>query len=287
MNLSISKSGVLHIVATPIGNLKDITLRAQEILRNVDVIAAEDTRHSIKLLNVLGINKPLVSLHEHNESSQAVNLIERIKKGESIALISDAGTPLISDPGFKLVDLAHKNNIQVEPVPGPSAVTAAISAAGINPSGYTFIGFLPAKKGQRKSVLNSLKQMKQTLVFFESPHRIMGCLKDLAEVFGEDRQMSFCRELTKQFETIKRGSINQLIQFVETDNNQRRGEIVLVISGATDSTLPDGSLKLEELLLALLEYMPAKTAASLLAKQSGLPRKYFYNLAVAHKKSNS
>ena len=283
MSIRISKSGLLHIVSTPIGNLSDITQRARQTLDSVDLIAAEDTRHSAKLLSNLGISTPLIALHEHNESSVAQLLIKKLKKGENIALISDAGTPLISDPGFKLVDLAYKNDIGVTPIPGPSSITAALSVAGIDTSSYTFVGFLPAKANQRRQALNNLKQKTETLVVFESPHRIKNCIEDFLDIFGQDRMVAYCRELTKQFETVKRAKLIEIYQFIEHDANQTRGEIVLVISGAAKQDVSHVSQEFDHLLKDMIQYMPVKKAAALLAKHSRMSKNYYYKLALEQK----
>lgn len=283
MNTVISKPGTLYIVATPIGNLDDITERARRILEHVNVIAAEDTRHSAKLLNALGISTPLMSLHEHNEATQAHIIKEKIIAGQQVALISDAGTPLISDPGFKLVDLVCESGLPIVPIPGPSSVITALCASGISTAAFSFSGFLPSKPGHRRQALMKLKDVQHTLVIFESPHRIVASLKDMALIFGKTRKASFCRELTKQHETILRGPLFELHRAVEADPNHRRGEIVLVISGADSEHQRLHSIDYHELVAGMLEYMPTKSVASLLAKHSGLSRRYFYEMALKYK----
>ena len=283
MNTVISKPGTLYIVATPIGNLDDITQRARLILDQVDLIAAEDTRHSAKLLSALGVSTPLMSLHEHNEIKQALVIKEKIEAGRQIALISDAGTPLISDPGFNLIDLFHQYDLPVVPIPGPSSVITAICASGISASSFDFIGFLPAKASQRRQLLMSLKDETHTQVFFESPHRIAAAMDDLVAVFGESRQACICRELTKQFETIIRGSLLTLRQAIQTNPNHRRGEIVMVISGADNTVQSRKSVDYQELLQGMLEFMPTKEVAKLLARHSGLSRNVFYEMALKYK----
>ncbi len=281
----LGKPGTLYIVATPIGNLGDITHRAQQILSEVDLIAAEDTRHSGQLLSVLGLSTSMCALHEHNEASQAVVIIEKLLKGNNIALVSDAGTPLISDPGFKLVDLAHENQIPVVPVPGPSSVMAALSVAGIGTSDYRFIGFLPAKLKQRQNALRELANNSSTLVIFESPHRISATMNDLVAIFGSQRQAAFCRELTKKFETIYRASLSEIKKFIVADENQQRGEIVLVISGNTELSEHSDASDYLKLLEGMLEHMSLKDATALLARTSGHSRKYFYEMGLKLKDS--
>lgn len=280
MSAVSSKPGSLYVVATPIGNLADISRRAGEILAQVDMIAAEDTRHSMRLLAHLGISRPLLSLHEHNEATQSQVIVDKISQGEDVALISDAGTPLISDPGFKLVDLAHRAGLKVVPVPGASAVMAALSASGIATNRYRFIGFLPSRASQRRQVLKELLHDASTLVFFESPHRIGQSLADFCAVFGAGRRACFCRELTKQFETIVRGTLDELNHFVNADDNQRRGEIVVVVAGNDKDDQPFDGMDYRVLMQAMLETMPLKQAASVLAKASGRPRREFYQLGL-------
>ena len=277
---------MLYIVATPIGNLSDITDRARQILSQVDVIAAEDTRHSGHLLSALGISKPLLSLHEHNEASQAVVIIEKLKNGSDVALISDAGTPLISDPGFRLVDFAHQGQIAVVPVPGPSAVMTALCAAGINTADYRFVGFLPAKSKQRQNKLKEIAKDSSTLVIFESPHRIRATLSDMIEIFDSQRLTALCRELTKKFETIYRAPLAEIKNFVDADENQQRGEIVLVISGNDEEIEQDDTCDYQSLLIGMLECMSLKDASALLAKSSNHSRNYFYDMGLKLKNSN-
>ena len=283
MNTVISKPGTLYIVATPIGNLEDITVRARKILNQVSLIAAEDTRHSAKLLNALGISTPLMSLHEHNEVTQALVIKEKISAGQEVALISDAGTPLISDPGFKLVDLVCESGLPVVPIPGPSSVITALCAAGISTASFSFTGFLPAKSSQRRQALEKLKDICHTLIIFESPHRIVDSLKDMVAIFGQSRQASFCRELTKQHETIIRAPLIELSQAVEANPNHRRGEIVMVISGADNELQIQDGIEYQGLVAGMLEYMSTKSVASLLAKHSGLSRRFFYDMALKTK----
>ena len=222
-------TGTLYIVATPIGNLEDITLRALRILKEVDLIAAEDTRHTKKLLTHYGIQKPLTSYHEHNEKTKSSQLIHRLKEGCRVALVSDAGTPLLSDPGFRLVQEAIRAEAQVIPVPGPSALTAVLSASGLPTASFAFEGFLPAKKAQRRKTLTGLREEERTLVFYEVPHRMQESLRDILEILG-DREIVLGREVTKVHEEFLRGSVSQLIS--DTGPREWRGEITVVVGGA-------------------------------------------------------
>ncbi|HLP31614.1 MAG TPA: 16S rRNA (cytidine(1402)-2'-O)-methyltransferase, partial [Geothrix sp.] len=226
------KSGRLYVVATPIGNLADWSPRAREVLESVDLIAAEDTRHSGVLLKHFGIDRPLLALHEHNERDVVPELVARMAAGARVAQISDAGTPLVSDPGFHLVRAAQEAGITVVPVPGPSAVLAALAAAGLPTDRFVFEGFLPPKEGARRQRLEAMKDEPRTQVYFEAPHRVEETLGDLVRVFGADREAVVARELTKTFETIRRGTLAELAAWVAEDANQRRGEIVLVVAGA-------------------------------------------------------
>jgi 16S rRNA (cytidine1402-2'-O)-methyltransferase len=267
----------LYIVATPLGNLEDITLRALRILSQADVVAAEDTRHSRGLLAHHGIERRLVALHEHNEEKQAARLVERLLAGESVALISDAGTPLLSDPGYRLISLAIDNGVPVVPVPGASAVTAALSVAGLPTDRFVFEGFLPPKQGARLRRLQALAAEQRSLVFFESSHRIAAFLADLEAAFGGERRVAVCRELTKQFETVLRGSVEAVRQTVESDGNQRKGEFVVVVHGRPEEA---GSGLDAALLLAreLKESVGASQAARIAGRIHGVPRRDLYRL---------
>jgi 16S rRNA (cytidine1402-2'-O)-methyltransferase len=265
----------LYVVATPIGNLGDITLRAIATLSQVNLVAAEDTRHSRTLLASHRIDRPMIALHEHNEESVAPRLVKRLLAGESIALISDAGTPLLSDPGYRLVRLAIENGIRVTPLPGPSSIVAALSVAGIATDSFVFEGFLPAKQAARISRLNALSSEPRTLVFFESNHRILDCLQDLADIMGTDRQVAACRELTKQFETILRGSVEQVRQMVEADANQQKGEFVLVLAGAPESA-DEKMCQAVSMARALQEFLSSSQAARVAAKLCGVQRRELY-----------
>jgi len=224
-------TGKLYIVATPIGNLQDITLRALETLKMVDLIAAEDTRHSKKLLAHYGIDTPLISLHDYNESEQSKVLLAKLQVGKNLALISDAGTPLISDPGYRLVHMVRNENIIVVPIPGACAAICALSASGLASDRFTFEGFLPAKSTQRISRLEKLQSETRTMIFYESPHRIIDSLNAMLAIFGSERKVVYARELTKTFETIHEASLQDICEWVKSDTNQQKGEIVILIAG--------------------------------------------------------
>jgi len=269
----------LYVVATPIGNLDDITLRALNVLADVELIAAEDTRHTRKLLNRHGIGRPLVSLQEHNEERQAVLLTGRLRDGDSIALVSDAGTPLLSDPGYRFVRQAAEAGIEVVTVPGPSAITAALSISGLPTDRFTFEGFLPSKQAARQKRLSSLKSETRTMVFFESSHRIAESLSDLESAFGADRPLALCREMTKQFETVLRGPLETVCGRVRSDRDQRKGEFVLVVGGCR-SAGDDETEKALLLARALLENLPASQAARVAAQLHGVSRREVYQALI-------
>ncbi len=270
-----SDPGRLYIVATPIGNLDDITLRALSVLAEVDLIAAEDTRHTRLLLARHGIDRPLAAVHEHNEEQQAPRLVERMEQGESIALVSDAGTPLLSDPGYRLVRLAAEKGIEVVAIPGASAVTAALSVCGLPTDRFVFEGFLPARRAARMKRLSGLRGEPRTMVFFESSHRIEDCLADLQEVLGPGRPAAVCRELTKRFETVLRGSLSDLSSRVQGDPNQRKGEFVVVVGGAAAGGDADFAAALA-LATELLDPIGASQAARIAAKLHGVSRRELY-----------
>ena len=272
--------GSLYVVATPIGNLGDLAPRAVEVLRSVERIAAEDTRHSRKLLQHFAIQTPLVAVHEHNEREIAPRLVEQLRAGGSLALISDAGTPLISDPGFNLVRLAREAGVRVIPVPGPSALVCALSASGLATDRFVFEGFLPARRAARRARLAELCHDSRTLVMYESSHRIVDCLRDLAEVFGGERHAVLARELTKQFETIRGASLEELAQWVSVDSNQQKGEIVLLVAGRSQPEKHQVSAEAEQLLAILLEELPVKLAAKLTARITGLNKRDLYDRAL-------
>ena len=268
-------SGTLHVVATPIGNLGDLSPRALETLKRVDAICAEDTRHTRQLLAHFGLERPLLALHEHNEGDAAAPLVARLLAGDSLALVSDAGTPLVSDPGFRLVRAARAAGVRVSPVPGPSALVAALSAAGLPSDRFVFEGFLPAKAKARREHLQALAAEPRTLIFYESSHRIEETLADMAMAFGNDRPAVVARELTKLFETVLDGGLAGLARRVREDANQRKGEFVVLVQGApeaVDAKVAEG----RRLYARLCEHLPPSTAAKLAADLSGAPRKALY-----------
>lgn len=270
----------LYVVATPIGNLADMVPRAIEVLQSVAVIAAEDTRHSARLLSHFGIKTPAVAYHEHSDQKQTEAFLLRLQRGESIALISDAGTPLISDPGYRLVRLVRQHGINVVPVPGACALIAALSVSGLPSDRFTFEGFLPAKSGQRKNRLEGLGQEDRTMIFYEAPHRILECLNDVAEIFGSGREVVMAREITKTFETIRSGTAQEVRDFVEQDSNQRRGEIVLMVAGTVKVTqeLDPEALRVMQI---LLQDLSVKQASQLAAEITGVKKKLLYQWAIA------
>lgn len=273
--------GRLHVVATPIGNLGDLSPRALETLRSVDVIAAEDTRHTQQLLAAFGARATLLALHDHNEAAQSTQLVARMLAGENIALVSDAGTPLVSDPGFRLVRAAREAGIVVTPVPGACAAIAALSVAGIASDRFAFEGFLPNKAAARRERLQSLAAEPRTLIFYESSHRIGDTLADAASAFGPQRHAVLARELTKRFETVLDGSLPTLIQRLATDPDQHRGEFVLIIEGAPAGE-DDAALVLGRRAFSLLrEHLPPSQAARLAAEISGASRKKLYAMGDA------
>jgi 16S rRNA (cytidine1402-2'-O)-methyltransferase len=270
-----ASAGTLHVVATPIGNLADLSPRALDTLRAVDAICAEDTRHTRHLLSHFGIEKPLLALHEHNEAEVAGRLVARLAAGDSLALVSDAGTPLVSDPGFRLVRAAREAGIRVSPVPGPSAIIAALSVAGLPSDRFAFEGFLPVKSAARRERLASLAGEERTLVFYESSHRIAEALADLRTVYGDDRRAVLARELTKLFETVLDGRLADLHAAVESDANQRKGEFVVLVEGVGDDA--DAKVAQGRVLYAkLVAHLPPSTAAKLAAEITGAPRKTLY-----------
>jgi len=276
-------AGQLYIVATPIGNLGDITRRAVDILQQVDFIGAEDTRHSRQLLNHLGLSKPMVALHEHNERDRAGVLLQRLENGESMALISDAGTPLISDPGYHIVRQARDRGIRVVPVPGASALIAALSVSGLPTDHFRFQGFLPHKSSARRSVLEQLATESVTLVFYESSHRIKDSIADMADVLGGEREAVITRELTKTFETVLGNALDEIHAQLEEDTNQCKGEFVVIVSGVDANTIIAGQVQVITLLKLMLEEMPLKTASKIVAKYFGLQKKEVYNLGLSLK----
>lgn len=282
---SNSTPGSLYVVATPIGNLDDMSVRALKVLREVTLIAAEDTRHSSRLMQHFGISTPLAACHEHNERDEGSRFITRLLAGDDVALISDAGTPLISDPGYHLVRQARAAGIPVVPVPGACALIAALSAAGLPSDRFIFEGFLPAKAVGRKARLEQVKEEPRTLIFYEAPHRILECLQDMEQVFGADRPALLAREITKTFETLKGLPLSELRAFVEADSNQQRGECVVLVAGWTPPEDEDviGS-EARRILDLLLEEMPLKRAAALAAEITGVRKNLLYQVALDKQK---
>lgn len=272
--------GALYIVATPIGNLADLSARARETLAQVALIAAEDTRHTRSLLQAFGIATPLVSLHEHNETARLKSLVERLQRGEAVALVSDAGTPLVSDPGFGLVRAALDAGIKVSPIPGPTAAVTALSASGLPTDRFAFEGFLPSKSTARKNALVELSQEARTLIFYEAPHRLSEVLLDMAEVLGAERRASIGRELTKRFETLYYGTLSELAERSTKDPDMSRGELVIVVAGLAAAAAPALSIDADKVLKALLEELPVAQAAKLAARITGEKRSVLYERAL-------
>ena len=268
-------SGVLHIVSTPVGNLDDITRRALAVLAEVDAVAAEDTRHTGRLLDELGIRQSLISYHDHNEQERTPQLLERLQRGDNLALVSDAGTPLVSDPGYRLVRACHQAGIRVVPIPGASALLAALVVAGLPTDRFVFEGFLPSKGSGRHAALRRISESAVTSVIYEAPHRILTLLDELKEVVESGREVVLCRELTKHFETVLPGSVVEIRDKVAADSNQQRGEIVLLVAPAPSQVVDDAELaRLARLLLAEL---PASRAAKVLAAWSGRKKNELYS----------
>ncbi|MFK7994148.1 MAG: 16S rRNA (cytidine(1402)-2'-O)-methyltransferase [Granulosicoccus sp.] len=278
----MSSEQILYIVATPIGNRDDISVRAIEVLDSVNRIYAEDTRHSLPLLRHHGIDTPVVAFHEHNEQAQVDAVLAYLLSGHSAALISDAGTPLISDPGFRLVRACQQAGIKVSPVPGASALTAALSVCGLPTDRFQFVGFTPHKRTARKSWLQALANLSHTLVLYESPHRIVECLNDISDVFGPERELCVARELTKRFETILSGSANDIVAVMADDTNQQKGEFVIVIAGkpVTDDAGAEVGAALDRTLKVLLEHLPVKTAAKAAADIFSINKRDAYERAL-------
>lgn len=275
--------GLLYVVATPIGNLADITLRALETLKAVDAIAAEDTRHTSGLLSHFGISKKLIAVHEHNEHQSAEKLLLQLQAGENIALVTDAGTPGISDPGAVVVDIVRKAGVKVVPIPGVSAVIAALSASGIQQNGFLFHGFLPASGAARRKALESLKSQTVTLVFYEAPHRIVESITDMANVLGAERRVTFARELTKTFETIYSCDLGMAAAWLQADANQQRGEFVLLVEAEAAKEAEEISADAQRVLKLLLAELPLKQAVKLATEITSEKKNDLYELALTLK----
>lgn len=283
----MSAPGTLFIVATPIGNLSDLSARARSTLAEVDLVAAEDTRHSGQLLAQFGLQTPMLALHEHNEAARTAEIVARLLAGARIALVSDAGTPLVSDPGYRLVAAAAAAGIAIVPVPGACAAIAALSVAGLATDRFAFEGFLPQKRAARRARLEALAREPRTLVFYEAPHRLVEALGDFVEAFGPDREAVVARELTKLHETIYRGPLADLAARAATDANMVRGELVLVVAGAPASDDGDAEARRlqERLLGTLLPVLPLSAAVDLVVEVTGLRRNRVYERALALQKA--
>ena len=280
-----SRAGDLYVVATPIGNLADMTQRAVDVLRDADIVAAEDTRVTARLLSAFDINgKPVVACHDHNEDVVARDIVDRLAQGASVALVSDAGTPLISDPGYRVVNAVIEAGLRVIPIPGPSAAMAALSVAGMTTDRFMFCGFLPTKKVARRSYLSELPFSTMTVVIYEAPHRVMDTLIDLCGVVGDNARVTLCRELTKQYEQIWRGDARKAVEAVDSGIVPVRGEFVLLISApnVTDSLSADDRRLLE----VLLAELPPSRAARVASELTGLDRRVLYELAMDMKVKN-
>ncbi|MDP1602508.1 MAG: 16S rRNA (cytidine(1402)-2'-O)-methyltransferase [Legionella sp.] len=280
---SATFGGILYIVATPIGNLQDISLRAIDTLKTVDSILAEDTRHSLQLLNALGIQKPLLSLHAHNEQDKSNEIITALQNGQSFALISDAGTPLISDPGFVLVRLARKSGIQVVPIPGACALITALCAAGVPCDSFTFAGFLPAKEQARKLKLLSFKTAENTVIIYESTHRIIDCINDIIDVFGEHYQFVLAKELTKSFEHFMQATGSDIKEWLLAEKSRTKGEFVLIfpVQPVIETISED-----ENILSVLLSELPLKQAVKLAQRLTKSSKNDLYAIALQLQKSS-
>ena len=270
--------GRLQVVATPIGNLNDLSTRAHQALAEADVVAAEDTRHTLGLLQAIGVSKPMVSLHAYNEGQRVPDLLARLGAGEVIALVSDAGTPLLSDPGYELVSAAANAGFEVHVIPGPSAITAALAVAGLPTSRFCFEGFLPSRSRERRTELARLSRETRTLVFFEAPHRIAETLADMVSEFGSERRAVVARELTKTHETIYRGKLSELVLLSTNDANFQRGEITLVVSGAEEVASTVDTQLLKRTVELLAKELPPGRAASIAAQLTGASRSEAYAL---------
>jgi len=275
-----ANSGRLAVISTPIGNLGDLSPRARDELAAAELVAAEDTRRTGQLLTTLGLSRPLLSLHEHNEGERIGELLERLRAGARIALVSDAGTPLLSDPGFELVRRVALEGLTVVAVPGPSAITAALSIAGLPTEKFSFEGFLPARLAERRTRLVELARETRTLVFFEAPHRIAECLEDMSAAFGAERRAAVARELTKVFETVYRGTLATLVTQSRSDANFSRGEITLVVAGAEATAHDTGRAQLDATLQVLLSELAPSKAAALAARLTGVKRNEAYSRAL-------
>lgn len=277
--------GTLYIVATPIGNLEDLSPRAVAVLKAVSLVAAEDTRHSGRLLQAMAVDTRMMALHDHNERDRMEQVLEKLEEGIDVALISDAGTPLISDPGFVLVREARKRGLRVSPIPGPCAIVAALCAAGLPTDRFAFEGFLPSKKGARAATLGRLSAEAATLVFYESPHRILDAVADIVEAMGPGRELVIARELTKTFETFYAGTATEVLQALQDDPHGSRGEFVIMIHGAEKAAADEGMEEVDRLLKLLLTELPVKKAAKLVSEMTGKAKNDLYQRALTLKEA--
>jgi 16S rRNA (cytidine1402-2'-O)-methyltransferase len=268
----------LYVVATPIGNLADMVPRAVEVLQSVDAIAVEDSRHSGKLLQHFNISKPLIPYHDHNERDAAERILHLLQQGKRVALISDAGTPAIADPGYRLVRLAHQHGVRVESIPGSCAAMAALAGSGLPSDRFQFNGFLPAKQQARKTALEKLSADTATLIFYEAPHRLADTVRDMAAVFGGEREICLARELTKHYETLWLTTLAEFVRAIEEKRVEERGEIVLVVAGATEKIMDDDES--ERVLKILLAELPLKQASALAAQITGAAKRELYRRAL-------
>ncbi|MHB8414539.1 MAG: 16S rRNA (cytidine(1402)-2'-O)-methyltransferase [Acidiferrobacteraceae bacterium] len=273
--------GTLYVVATPIGNLEDLSPRAARIFAEVALIACEDTRHTAQLMTHFGIHTPLFALHDFNEQEAVTALLSQLSSGRSIALASDAGTPLVSDPGFRLVRAAHERSLPVRSVPGPSAAIAALSVAGIPTDRFSFEGFPPSKRGARRARLESLATEPRTMIFFEAPHRIEACIADMVAVFGSERAAAIARELTKRFETVYNAPLGEIAQWLHDHPQQRQGEFVVLLKGADEeATAADREREARRILKLLLQDLPVARAVALACDITGQSRNFLYRCAL-------
>lgn len=286
MGMTVIEPGSLYIVATPIGNLQDLTPRAQFVLQHVTIIAAEDTRHSRQLLTHFGIQTPLQSLHEHNEVQAAQQLLLRLQQGDSVALVSDAGTPLISDPGAYLTQLAHQHHIKIIPIPGVSALITALSVSGMTANRFVFEGFLPAKTQARQQRLQELQQETRTLVFYEAPHRIIDCITAMQTCFGDTREIVLVKELTKVFETIYRNTVSNALSWLLEKPERQKGEFVIVVQGAQVPEVQLITPEAERIFSLLRAELPLKQAAKLASDITGISKNTLYSLGVSQIEQN-
>ncbi|MFZ6773839.1 16S rRNA (cytidine(1402)-2'-O)-methyltransferase [Undibacterium sp. SXout7W] len=278
-------AGTLYVVGTPIGNVADITLRALHLLSLADAIACEDTRNTSQLLSRYGISKPLIAAHQHNEREVAEKILQRLQAGERIALVSDAGTPGVSDPGAKIVDAIKRAGLPVSPLPGASAAISALSASGLIHDQFYFVGFLPAKAGQRDSALRSLQHVSATLIFYEAPHRIVDSVQALLDIFGSDRQIVLAREVTKLFEEIHRCPLKDAPAWLQSDAHREKGEYVILLDAAPESAA-DQDLEARRVLSILLEECSVKQATALAAQLTGQKKNALYQLALEMKQED-